>query len=429
MAEKRGLVLGGGGSRGSYEIGVIRALNEKGLSFDVVTGTSIGSIVGCVYVQDPKVNLTDWLGGFTSEDVDTDLFVFPSQYEVKSLYGSPALTFFEMFSKNGPDFGPLANALKPILDYDKFQASKMEYGCIAYNVTKQKGQVFTKRDFTGENMVDIVLASSAYFPAFNFEKLNGDIFVDGGYCDTIPSNVARDMGAKSLVIVDLSDDDVPVPELEPGDVFMRPIRHLSYFLDFDGATLQRQAVQGYLDGLKFLDMAPGYLYTFYEEDWDYIQRLEKGAMALLVRGDMVSLVQQLPEAMKEIYEFLLGYVPRPLNNQYSSRFLLGRLMECMGIIAGVDLDVRWHYRDFLSAILKGFNDFTGGVKLSDACRLKSEMEMKGLRDMLVFFHSALISYGDVLPEQFEIFKKKYLLPYYLAQGWRLMERLRLVLGI
>lgn len=39
---KTGLVLGGGGSRGAYEIGVWQALRELGIGIDVVTGTSVG---------------------------------------------------------------------------------------------------------------------------------------------------------------------------------------------------------------------------------------------------------------------------------------------------------------------------------------------------------------------------------------------------
>ena len=48
---KRALVLGGGGSKGAYELGVWRALDELGISFDIVTGTSIGAMIGAMYVQ------------------------------------------------------------------------------------------------------------------------------------------------------------------------------------------------------------------------------------------------------------------------------------------------------------------------------------------------------------------------------------------
>ena len=46
----RGLVLGGGGSRGAYEIGVWRAARELKIDFDVVTGTSIGALNGALVV-------------------------------------------------------------------------------------------------------------------------------------------------------------------------------------------------------------------------------------------------------------------------------------------------------------------------------------------------------------------------------------------
>ena len=48
---KRALVFGGGGSKGAYELGVWKALDELGLSFDIVTGTSIGAMIGAMYVQ------------------------------------------------------------------------------------------------------------------------------------------------------------------------------------------------------------------------------------------------------------------------------------------------------------------------------------------------------------------------------------------
>lgn len=45
---KRALVLGGGGAKGAYEIGVWKALNELGEQFDLVCGTSIGALIGAM---------------------------------------------------------------------------------------------------------------------------------------------------------------------------------------------------------------------------------------------------------------------------------------------------------------------------------------------------------------------------------------------
>ncbi|MFV0497425.1 MAG: patatin-like phospholipase family protein, partial [Candidatus Fimivivens sp.] len=49
---KRALVLGGGGAKGSYQMGVWQALRELELGVDIITGTSIGSINGALMVQD-----------------------------------------------------------------------------------------------------------------------------------------------------------------------------------------------------------------------------------------------------------------------------------------------------------------------------------------------------------------------------------------
>ena len=47
----RGLVLGGGGARGCYEVGAWQAFIDSKIEFDCVAGTSIGAIVGAIYVQ------------------------------------------------------------------------------------------------------------------------------------------------------------------------------------------------------------------------------------------------------------------------------------------------------------------------------------------------------------------------------------------
>ena len=51
MDEKRALTLCGGGAKGAYEIGAVRALYELGETFDIITGTSIGALTGAMLVQ------------------------------------------------------------------------------------------------------------------------------------------------------------------------------------------------------------------------------------------------------------------------------------------------------------------------------------------------------------------------------------------
>ena len=70
---KRALVLAGGGSRGAYQIGVWKALRELGITFDIVTGSSVGALNGALMVQgDFEAGLQLW-ENISPGDVMTDI--------------------------------------------------------------------------------------------------------------------------------------------------------------------------------------------------------------------------------------------------------------------------------------------------------------------------------------------------------------------
>lgn len=66
---KRALVLGGGGSKGAYEIGVWKALDEMHQQFDLVCGTSIGAMIGVLYVQHDYPKAYDLWKDLKVEDI------------------------------------------------------------------------------------------------------------------------------------------------------------------------------------------------------------------------------------------------------------------------------------------------------------------------------------------------------------------------
>ena len=74
---KLGLALGGGGARGVAHIGVIKAVEELGLSFDVVAGTSAGAIVGSLYSAGlTSLQMTDLAMTLRTKDIKTSKFFF-----------------------------------------------------------------------------------------------------------------------------------------------------------------------------------------------------------------------------------------------------------------------------------------------------------------------------------------------------------------
>ena len=95
----RAIVLSGGGAKGAYQVGVWKALRKLGIKYDIVTGTSIGSVNGLMMVQNDFWK-TLWLWSNISFDVIYDV-KFPRKYstllEKTKIYKNYARYFF----KNG----------------------------------------------------------------------------------------------------------------------------------------------------------------------------------------------------------------------------------------------------------------------------------------------------------------------------------------
>lgn len=81
MDEKRALTLCGGGAKGAYEIGAVRALYELGETFDIITGTSIGALTGAMLVQGDAEQLYRLWEGLSIRSVMTEGFAFDGSLE------------------------------------------------------------------------------------------------------------------------------------------------------------------------------------------------------------------------------------------------------------------------------------------------------------------------------------------------------------
>ena len=111
MKPKIGLALGSGSARGWAHIGVIRALQEAGIRPDVLSGCSIGALVGAAYADGDLDDLQDWVTGLAWQDVVGLLDVGFNGGLIK---GEKLIGFFE----------------KHFVDKD-FSALPLPFGCVA----------------------------------------------------------------------------------------------------------------------------------------------------------------------------------------------------------------------------------------------------------------------------------------------------------
>lgn len=415
---KNGLVLGGGGSRGSYTMGVLSELIDQKMTFDIVTGISIGALVGAVYTQQKYGNLKAWIDHFTPQSVVTNTMKFPNAHLDKSFSPDQFNEFITEYQKDGPSVAPLKKTFLEIFDWESFKNSPIDYACIAANLTKNEKAVFYKKDMTKDDVVDCICASAAYFPAFSFVELNGNIYADGGYLDTTLGDTALEMGANDLYVVALKNPGEKVLyDKEHTKMLFRPILKLKYFLDFETDDLLTQIAQGRLEAKKFLNLAPGYIYTFYAEDYMVLDGLSDVAKKEVSKMGYDLTNEELVDGITT----LLGYRPLPLENDYMSKFQAGLILECLALITGISPYEQYHLLPFIKEILKRLQDPTVPLSKAACANLYAQMESEGIRDLLTFFHTAMNCFGGKLPEEFDWMIKKFAPLYYLAIAWRILD--------
>ena len=120
---RKALVLAGGGARGSYQVGVWRALTELGWNPQIITGTSVGSLNGAMFALDLYETARDMWTSIRSQDV----MELPEE--------TRNLTELHQFLRDvvragGMDVTPLEEIVERVLDEDALRASPIRFGLV-----------------------------------------------------------------------------------------------------------------------------------------------------------------------------------------------------------------------------------------------------------------------------------------------------------
>lgn len=259
----KALVLGGGGAKGSYEVGVFKALRKLHMKFDIVTGVSIGSINGAFYVANEyKKCLKMWQKITTSDLFDVAIGSKMSKEDIKLLV--------KQMSSGGISFSNAYNFLKKNINEEKVRKSKIDYGLVTVSLTNKKPRFLIKEQIPYGKLVDYICASSICYPFVQAQDINDESFIDGGFYDGIPINLAIDMGATEILAVDLSvlainkkpkDKNIKVDVIKMKD--KTPLT-----LTFTKEYANKNIKYGYNDTMKHFNKLDGKFYTFRKNDLD-----------------------------------------------------------------------------------------------------------------------------------------------------------------
>ena len=299
---RKALVLAGGGARGSYQVGVWRALTELGWNPQIITDTSVGSLNGAMFALDLYETARDMWTSIRSQDV----MELPEE--------TRNLTELHQFLRDvvragGMDVTPLEEIVERVLDEDALRASPIRFGLVTVEKRGLKPRELPLEEIPKGKVKDYLLASAACFPALRAKQIDGVQFLDGGYRDNMPTGLAQKMGAEELVCVDLEGVGITLPNRTGLPTTMvRSYWELGDILHFNPDTARRNIELGYYDTLRAFGRLRGCAYAVakneqtaqdaaaFRQRFDAVQKAVKAKYPVTLTADLALKLANMQDA-------------------------------------------------------------------------------------------------------------------------------------
>jgi len=372
-----GLVLEGGGAKGSYQIGACKALQELGIEFDAVTGTSIGALNGALIVQDQLEKAYElWYNISPSQVFDIEE---ERLEELRKLNIShDGLIYFMkkawgIFQSKGLDITFIKKLLQEIIDEQKLRNSKLKFGFVTISVTDLKPLELFIEDVPEGKVTEYLLAS-ANLPAFKQEKLDGKHFMDGGFYDNLPLNMLVAKGYKEIIAIRtkamgrtrrVADQEVMVKYISSDE-------NLGGILDFNQNQARKNLQLGYYDTLRIFQKLKGrkyYVRPKGDEELFAEFLLSFGEEVILQLGEIFGL-KNIPYR-RLLYEHLVPRLASLLDLGRESTYedLVVGILEVLALEYEVERFKTYSLENFLSVI-------RDNIKTKGAKRLKAKENLR-----------------------------------------------------
>lgn len=357
---KLGLVLEGGGVKGAYHIGALKAFFENGYSFDGVAGTSIGALNAAMLVQGDFDELCKvWESVDVSDimDMDSELIEKLAQGDVadKSFWLSLGRKVWKLDEFVKQNTERMHAFVRTHLDVDKIMDSPMDFGIVTYSVSERKPYELMKEDIPPEFMDEYIIAS-ATFPVYNLMEINGKKFIDGGVYDNMPINLLARHGYRNFLAIRTSTKP-PKRKLELPDLnvtYVVPSEDLGHAMMFTPENVKQFQKLGYYDAQRVIKGYQGTKFYFYPfDEKEFLDKLCDCPLGFYV--SLFHTIGAVPSEVKaENVDKLLKIVKR---EQYLPAYTkdsvaLLSLFENVGAILNMEKFVIYDEIDFVVSALE-----------------------------------------------------------------------------
>lgn len=313
------LVLGGGGAKGVYHIGVWQALKELNIPVNAFIGNSIGAVVSAYLAQGAEEELIEIarsmkLSTLIRLNKDEALADENSLREHNLNYWRGV--YRNVVEKRGLDTSPMRESLESTINEDIIRENQLDFGVTTVNITDFKPrQVFIEQMAPGQ-LINYVMASAA-FPGFENPMIDGKKYLDGGLFDNVPFTMAKQRGYRKIILVDISGIGLNRRPRTEGTqtVYIKNSIDMGNAFEFDPVFIKDFWQLGYLDTLHAFGELDGYRY-FIEPDVtaeiDWTLTIDRDQCPDMMKNDLRQRLKVL-----EVCAYLLD-VPRIYKYSYQS---------------------------------------------------------------------------------------------------------------
>lgn len=322
------IALEGGGGKGAYQIGAWKALEEAGVKYNAVSGTSVGALNGAFFaMRDMQRAEGVW------EDIRFSRVMDVNDEEMRALFKAElrkgnlrtyARRALDILKSRGFDVTPLRQWICEVVDEETVRKSDVDFYIITYSLSNLRSLELRASELDDGQLHEMLLAS-AYLPVFKNEKIGGKRYTDGGVADAVPVHALVANGYKDIIVIRLNGFGLERWFKMPGDVTINtiaPTAELGSVLNFDREQSVRNKKMGYYDTMRML-------YGLYGSKY-YIDRTLGELEAYdILRGLIIEYYSAAgkPISLRKINEKILPRMERGFDSQVDYYDLLINYME------------------------------------------------------------------------------------------------------
>lgn len=334
-----GIALEGGGTKGAYHIGAVKAIFECGFDIGAVVGTSIGAFNAAVIAQGDFEKLYKrWYDGDSTMAIEFDEKELRKMSE-KKMDISSLKYWYNFLTKNvsegGIDTTRLKEMYSSVIDEEKLRQSNMIYGLVTVSLTDKKPLYVYKENIEKGKLIDYLLASS-YLPVFKQQKLvDGKTYLDGGFYDNCPITLLKNK--KITNIFEIKTEAIGISrkvDRKGLNIYtITPSKDLGNILFTDNVTIRKNITMGYFDAIRVIK---GYIgndyYIIPTDDNEVFSRLtnisDENILKLMEYMKLSKEVKEM-EPKKVLLEKILPYLQNKygINNTQSYQKMIVSLLE------------------------------------------------------------------------------------------------------